>query len=279
MCQRATGAPVVPWLTVTREAFAWSKGEPAVYRSSQNAERLFCASCGTQLAFRAIAEPDHLDVTLASLDDPEAVRPSHHIWTASRIGWFDTADDPAALPGERAGRLGLIENALRAGRDAVVADSQVALGTTSAGQVLIALLEIEAGLRRRNGHEAPSRRWLPLRYRLSVEPRSADYCHCRMCRRAAGAPVVARLTVASAAFAWTKGEPAVYRSSAEAERLFCPAGAPVRASSPSSPLGLSGDAAWRQCVTMDLIGSACCRYLGLEGVSLAGGSNERALAR
>jgi len=34
-------------------------------------------------------------VTLASLDDPEAVRPSHHIWTASRIGWFDVAD---ALP-------------------------------------------------------------------------------------------------------------------------------------------------------------------------------------
>jgi hypothetical protein len=98
MCQRATGAPVVPWLTVTREAFAWSKGEPAVYRSSQNAERLFCASCGTQLAFRAIAEPDHLDVTLASLDDPEAVRPSHHIWTASRIGWFDTVDDLPRYP-------------------------------------------------------------------------------------------------------------------------------------------------------------------------------------
>jgi Glutathione-dependent formaldehyde-activating enzyme len=164
----------------------------------------------------------------------------------------------------------------------VVADSQVALGTTSAGQVLIALLEIEAGLRRRNGHATSLEGGClrgAVRDRISAEPRSADYCHCRMCRRAAGGPVVARLTVASAAFAWTKGEPAVYRSSAEAERLFCPAGAPVRASSPSSPLGLAGDAAWRQCVTMDLIGSACCRYLGLEGVSLAGGSNERALAR
>jgi hypothetical protein len=98
MCQRATGAPVVPWLTVASDAFAWSKGEPAVYRSSPKAERLFCPRCGTQLAFREIAEPDHLYVTLASLDDPDAVRPTHHIWTASRIGWFDTADDLPRYP-------------------------------------------------------------------------------------------------------------------------------------------------------------------------------------
>jgi hypothetical protein len=44
-------------------------------------------------ATRLRDEPDYLDVTLASLDDPEAVRPSYHSWTASRIAWFDTADD------------------------------------------------------------------------------------------------------------------------------------------------------------------------------------------
>jgi hypothetical protein len=58
-----------------------------------------------------------------------------------------------------------------------------------------------------------------IRYQISAEPRSADYCHCSMCRRAAGA--VARLTVANEAFAWTTDEPAVYRSSEKAERLFC----------------------------------------------------------
>jgi hypothetical protein len=61
-----------------------------------------------------------------------------------------------------------------------------------------------------------------IRYRMSTEPRRADYCHCSMCRRAAGAPVVARLTVANESFAWTAGEHAVYHSSPEAERLFCP---------------------------------------------------------
>jgi hypothetical protein len=55
------------------------------------AERLFCPACGTQLALRD--EPDYLDVTLGSLDQPDAVGPSYHIWIASRIAWFDTADD------------------------------------------------------------------------------------------------------------------------------------------------------------------------------------------
>jgi hypothetical protein len=99
MCRRAAGAPVVARMIVANAAFAWIKGEPAIYRSSPQAERLFCAACGTQLALRD--EPDYLDVTLASLDDPEAVHPSYHIWTASRIAWFDTADDLPRYPENR----------------------------------------------------------------------------------------------------------------------------------------------------------------------------------
>jgi hypothetical protein len=106
MCQRSTGAPVVPWLTVASQAFAWTAGEAAVYRSSPKAERLFCPTCGTQLVFREPAEPDYLDVTLATLDDPTAVRPSHHIWTASRIGWFDISDDLPRYPERRPGAKG-----------------------------------------------------------------------------------------------------------------------------------------------------------------------------
>ena len=98
MCQRAAGAPVVPWLTMARADFAWTAGEPAVYRSSPGAERLFCGACGTPLVFRADAAPDTLDVTLASLDDPAEVVPGQHIWTSSRIAWFETADDLPRYP-------------------------------------------------------------------------------------------------------------------------------------------------------------------------------------
>ena len=99
MCRRAAGAPVVARLTVADAAFAGTKGEPAVYRSSAEAERLFCPACGTPLALRD--EPDCLDVTLASLDNPEAVRPSYKILTASLIVWFDTADDLPRYPEKR----------------------------------------------------------------------------------------------------------------------------------------------------------------------------------
>ena len=99
MCRRAAGAPVVARLTVANAAVAWIKGGPTVYRSSAAAERLFCPACGTQLALRD--EPDYLDVALASLDHPDSVRPSCHIWTASRIAWFDTADDLPRYPESR----------------------------------------------------------------------------------------------------------------------------------------------------------------------------------
>jgi hypothetical protein len=86
-------------ITVADAAFAWIKGTPTVYRSSADAERRFCPACGTQLALRD--EPDYLDLTIASLDDPAAVRPRYHIWTSSRIAWFDTADDLPRYPENR----------------------------------------------------------------------------------------------------------------------------------------------------------------------------------
>ena len=62
-----------------------------------------------------------------------------------------------------------------------------------------------------------------VRYRLEGPPLHADYCHCRICQRAAGAPVVAWGTWPADRFAWTRGEPKSFASSAKGERSFCPA--------------------------------------------------------
>jgi len=88
LCQRAAGAPVVTWLVVRRGDFAVTQGAPATYRSSDHAERDFCSGCGTQLIFRDDNRPDHLDVTVATLDAPEAVTPTFEIWTDSRQPWL-----------------------------------------------------------------------------------------------------------------------------------------------------------------------------------------------
>lgn len=85
MCRRASGAPVVTWVTVTTDRFAVTKGAPATYKSSDHGERGFCSTCGAQLTFRSTHRPDDVDVTLGTLDRPEGLAASHHIWTASRL--------------------------------------------------------------------------------------------------------------------------------------------------------------------------------------------------
>ena len=91
MCRRATGAPAVAFATVPLEDFVVT-GSPRRRRSSSFGERWFCADCGTQLAMHVDHQPDTIDFTIASLDDPERVRPAFHIFFGSRIEWFDTAD-------------------------------------------------------------------------------------------------------------------------------------------------------------------------------------------
>jgi hypothetical protein len=92
MCRRAVGAAVVTWATLRSQNFAFTKGEPVRFRSSAKAERGFCPSCGTSLTFRHDDHPDEIDITVASLDNPEAVPPRDHIWTLSKIRWLRLDD-------------------------------------------------------------------------------------------------------------------------------------------------------------------------------------------
>ena len=100
LCQRSTGAPVLVWATFPFDRFAYTQGTPALYRSSAHGVREFCATCGTQIAYRAFADARTIDVNVGSLDNPAGVPPRRHVWTASRIPWFDTRDELPRQPGE-----------------------------------------------------------------------------------------------------------------------------------------------------------------------------------
>jgi len=60
-----------------------------------------------------------------------------------------------------------------------------------------------------------------VRYRVSGEAKVNDVCHCRSCRLAAGAPLVAWTVVRAADFAFAAGEPVSYPSSPGVTRTFC----------------------------------------------------------
>jgi len=60
-----------------------------------------------------------------------------------------------------------------------------------------------------------------VRFRAHGAATDATLCHCRSCRRAAGAPAVAWVSFPRAGFAFTRGEPGRFRSSPPVERTFC----------------------------------------------------------
>jgi hypothetical protein len=96
MCQKAFGSYFAPLAGVPIAAFALTRGELAVFKSSDQAERGFCRDCGTPLTFRYIERP-HISVSLGSLDDPESVPPRAQDGIEARLSFFPAL---AALPGE-----------------------------------------------------------------------------------------------------------------------------------------------------------------------------------
>jgi hypothetical protein len=60
-----------------------------------------------------------------------------------------------------------------------------------------------------------------LRFASSVDPIDTGYCHCRMCQKLSGAPVLAWASFAAEQLSYVKGRPKIYRSSAHGQREFC----------------------------------------------------------
>ncbi len=91
-CQRSAGAHAVAWAMFPRDNVSVSKGTPATHQSSKTTKRSFCAECGTSLFCEATYIADYIDITIATLDDPNAFPPSEHIWTSHAAAWSAEAN-------------------------------------------------------------------------------------------------------------------------------------------------------------------------------------------
>jgi hypothetical protein len=87
MCQKAFGSFFAPLCVVKVADFAWTRGEPGVFRSSALVERGFCRDCGTPLSVRDI-DGDEMDLSIGSLDEPARARPTEQFGIESRLEWF-----------------------------------------------------------------------------------------------------------------------------------------------------------------------------------------------
>lgn len=92
MCRRHSGAPALAFVHFPIDSFQWLGREPSAYRSSEFAERTFCPKCGSTIGMREEVLSDRAQVCVGTLDEPNRVRLHDHVWTRSRIAWFDTTD-------------------------------------------------------------------------------------------------------------------------------------------------------------------------------------------
>jgi hypothetical protein len=95
ICRRVSGAPAMVFSTVPAGDLVFMAGEDAVgtVRLTAFGRRRFCTRCGTPLTIEVDHQPETIDFTVGSLDDPDAVAPGFHIFRASRVAWFETADE------------------------------------------------------------------------------------------------------------------------------------------------------------------------------------------
>lgn len=73
----------------------WTCGAHKLRRvpSSAFGQRVFCGECGTPFLVKVDHQPETIDFSVATLDEPEAIAPGFHIFWGSKIGWFEPTDD------------------------------------------------------------------------------------------------------------------------------------------------------------------------------------------
>jgi hypothetical protein len=86
-CRLASGAPSVAWFVVGTSQFTLLSGQFATFHSSSSVIRSFCAKCGTSLAYEHADDLNAIELTTATLDDPNHFPPNKEIWHSHRVSW------------------------------------------------------------------------------------------------------------------------------------------------------------------------------------------------
>jgi hypothetical protein len=103
MCQKAVGGPFAALARLPKADVVWTRGRPAVFRSSASGLREFCRDCGTPLTF-AYDDAGHMEVTIGSLDRPVLAPPGRAFGVESRLAWVVDLV-PGRLPEMRSDEL------------------------------------------------------------------------------------------------------------------------------------------------------------------------------
>lgn len=86
-CRRSAGAQSVAWLVIRSGQFEIRRGAPQTFASSAGVTRAFCGRCGTTLSWASADHPGRVDVTIGSLDEPNAFPPTRAVYRRHKVKW------------------------------------------------------------------------------------------------------------------------------------------------------------------------------------------------
>ncbi len=95
MCQRFHGAGVVTWVGFHKDSVTFEHGEEKItwYHSSPQAQRGFCATCGSSFLFRSERWPDELHICLTNMHGPVDREPEGHVFYDTHVSWLELGDE------------------------------------------------------------------------------------------------------------------------------------------------------------------------------------------
>ncbi|MBA3069738.1 MAG: GFA family protein [Hyphomonas sp.] len=88
MCQKATGNFFAALVGVPLTDFVWTRGTPAVFRSSAKVQRGFCRDCGTSLFFRH-DDNHHVSMSIGAFDEPASIPLDFQLGMEGRLPQID----------------------------------------------------------------------------------------------------------------------------------------------------------------------------------------------
>ncbi len=95
MCRKAHGAAFATYVRVQTSGFRFLIGEDNVvrFRSSSKAQRCFCRTCGSPIIFLHDDMPKAAWFFAGTLDGDPGIRPTSHIFVASKAPWHEITDN------------------------------------------------------------------------------------------------------------------------------------------------------------------------------------------
>jgi len=96
MCQKFHGAAFSTFVEVKQTDLTWLSGKEFLkeFKADNNSIRSFCSCCGSSLLFESNYNraDKTIEIALASFDKHQQVTPDAHIYTDTKVDWFDIND-------------------------------------------------------------------------------------------------------------------------------------------------------------------------------------------